>query len=227
MNTSDIDPTTRDGDELRVSAHYLQVQPEQPSQFMALFGRENGTPIRIPAQDEDRTDWPLDCLLHATYATAVMENFGLQSHNDAISKLWDSHFYPGGSMNAAQRDLHNLHETVTQKKEQAERQQKERADRADRPRWCNTTPGDADEFSKASTLDLVNYIGYSMLSPEQFSKVMEARQRRAEAAEKEAQAIERNRLEEKVRGWRESTQDEFRNHEVDGEPCSHRALALY
>lgn len=188
MNTSDIDPTTRDGDELRVSAHILRVQPYS----MVLGGRENGTPLRIPAQNEGRTDWPLDCLLHATYANAVMENFGIQGHKDTISKVWESHFCPGDSMNVAQ-DLHTTNEAAQGTKEQ--HQAKECSERREQ---CIQYP---------STLDIIMNIGYSMLSPEQFTKVMEARQRRAEAAEKEAEAIERKQLEEKVGRWRESTHD--------------------
>ncbi|KAI0779459.1 hypothetical protein C8Q74DRAFT_1437456 [Fomes fomentarius] len=209
MNTSDIDPTTPDGDELRVSAQYLQVQPEEPSQFMALGGRENGTPLRIPAQNEGPADWPLDCLLHATYATAVMENFGIQSHKDIISKLWRPQFSPGGSMNAAQ-DLHSTNEAAQGTKEP--RQAKQRSERREQR---NQSTDVADEYPQPSTLDLIMNIGYCMLSPEQFTKVMEARRRRVEAAEKEAEAVARKQLEEKVGRWRESTHDTHSDHQRD------------
>ena len=59
----------------------------------------NGSRVRLPT-GEDAEWWPPECLLEASYGSAVLKTFGVEDAKEHISRVWAVEFYPDGPLSA-------------------------------------------------------------------------------------------------------------------------------
>ena len=91
MTTRDVDPNAHDPDEERVFIHVLTTEDVR-----YIYPMSNGSCVRLPT-GEDAKWWPPECLLEASYGSAVLKMFGVEDAREHISRVWGVQFYPDGA----------------------------------------------------------------------------------------------------------------------------------
>lgn len=148
-----------------------------------LAGRPSGTPIRL----SDTPDWPPALLFDITYAYAVVHHFGTQSLTDIISSTWDNVFYPDGIMNKAAAEYKFMMD--------------QRASEHAKSDMRNGQCDDRAYHRHPDTMDMLLFLPYILLPPNDIRSYFRHAEERAEEAE-------RVRVQEKVQTWQKHIREQ-------------------
>lgn len=99
MKSDDVayaDGQARDVDEQMFTAQIFNI-----TKSLSMGGLPSGTPVRLPATDEEMPNWPPLVLFDVVYASAVVQNFG--KFPDGVLEAWEESHYNGPVMTAGKK----------------------------------------------------------------------------------------------------------------------------